>query len=354
MNLWQCNANSRLPQYTAADLASLRELADDAAAAGEPSLAAEARRETACADEALRAAERELARELTAGGAEGDGAHGGGGEPLGAILDARAGVGGVEAAHFLGQLRTSWRLYATRRGWAWTTLRESFTEQGDPSELLASVKGAGAFGALRHEAGIHRVQRVPMAQRSSANAKKMQTSAVLCAVLPEAGGGAGGRDGESLVDPADVRIETKRASGAGGQHVNVTDSAVRLTHVPTGISVSVQAERSQLRNKERAMRVLEARLRAKRDAAVAADRRDTIDEQSGGNFLFGGDRRVRTYHFPQSRLTDHRVPGGGDVDLNAFLEVRVRCGRHIAFGCNACGQMRGYPYGFAGEVALQH
>eukprot|EP00793_Prasinoderma_coloniale_P007139 PRCOL_00006991-RA len=235
----------------------------------------------------------------------------------GCVLDARAGVGGVEAAHFLGQLGRCWRLYSERRGWRFEQLRVTRTEQGDPSEFIASVSGDGAYAALRHEAGVHRVQRVPAAQRSSANAKKMQTSAVLCAVLPEA------REGDEHADipAADLRVETKRSSGAGGQHVNTTDSAVRVTHTPTGISVSIQDERSQHRNRDKAMRVLRARLADRRRREESASRLDAYDEQSGGNFLFGGDRRVRTYHFPQNRCTDHRLSGAAaHADLTRLIE----------------------------------
>ena len=223
------------------------------------------------------------------------------------FLEVRAGTGGDEAAIFAGDLFRMYARYAERRGWKVEIESDNPGEHGGYKEVVARVVGRGAFSRLKFESGTHRVQRVPATESQG----RIHTSAATVAIIPEAD------DVEDVViNPADLRVDTYRSSGAGGQHVNKTESAIRITHLPTGVVVECQTERSQHANRDKAMKRLKAQLldteRSKQAAAQAESRRLQVGS---------GDRsqRIRTYSFPQGRITDHRVEGLTLYDLPNIL-----------------------------------
>ncbi|MFR8779623.1 MAG: peptide chain release factor 1 [Oscillospiraceae bacterium] len=232
------------------------------------------------------------------------------------VLEIRGGVGGEEGALFAADLLRMYTMYAERRGWQLEIVSQNVTELGGVRRS-ATVEGDGAWSRLKFEAGTHRVQRVPETESGG----RIQTSAATVAVMPEA------EETELSIDPKDLQIDTFRSSGAGGQHVNKTESAIRITHLPSGTVVECQDERSQYKNKDRAMKILRSKLyeaeQARQNAEIAATRRSQVGT---------GDRsgKIRTYNFPQNRVTDHRLTGDSknfnlaaviNGDLDALIDA---------------------------------
>ena len=267
-----------------ADLASAQEMLSGSA--DDPEMAGMAQEELEAAQAELQVLDDELQRMLLPKDPD---------DARNAFVEIRAGTGGDESALFAGDLARMYTRYCDKQGWKTEVISESLSELGGFKELVLRVEGTQVYGALKFESGGHRVQRVPATETQG----RIHTSACTVAVLPEPDEATAVQ-----INPSDLRIDTYRASGAGGQHINKTDSAVRITHIPTGIVAECQDDRSQHRNKAKALQVLSARIQEKDRSERAA--RDAAQRKS---LIGSGDRsdRIRTYNFPQGRLTDHRI-----------------------------------------------
>ncbi|HEX9059006.1 MAG TPA: peptide chain release factor 1, partial [Clostridia bacterium] len=242
------------------------------------------------------------------------------------ILEIRGGAGGEEAALFVGVLLRMYSRHAERKRWKMEILDSNPTEIGGFKEVVCLIEGKGAYSRLKFESGVHRVQRVPATEASG----RIHTSTVTVAVLPEV------EEVDVDINQADLKIDTYRASGAGGQHINKTDSAIRITHLPSGIVVNCQDERSQHKNKDRAMKILRSKL-----YEIAQEQQDSEVAQARKNQVGTGDRseRIRTYNYPQGRITDHRIgltlyqiEQMLDGDIDAMLDALTTAERSEKLG----------------------
>ena len=286
----------------AAETQAKQDLAAAETMRGDPELAELAAEEITAATARLAELEGELMAQLVPRDARDEG---------GLYLEVRAGTGGDEAAIFAGDLLRMYTRYAERQGWKVEVESASQGEHGGYKEAVARIEGRGAYSRLKFESGTHRVQRVPETESQG----RIHTSAATVAIIPEETG-----EVDIEINPADLRVDTFRSSGAGGQHVNKTDSAIRITHLPSGVVVESQTERSQHANRDKAMKRLRATL-----ADAEAERRAAATAATRKLQVGSGDRsqRIRTYNYPQGRITDHRVEGLTLYDLPNVLEGNV-------------------------------